>query len=137
VGTWRVPSLTAADAIAAFAPGVGGASPPLPSGAFRSRLSHQDARAPRPHRARLLPRRLPPLPPPARHAKLPPRRRGIMVCRRLPRRLPFLPKAHRRRNTYLLFTSLNVSPLLMKEPSGFHKPNHKLVSVVAVGDLER
>jgi hypothetical protein len=41
-------------AITAFTLGVGGASPPLPSDAFHSRLSHRDAQSPCPHRARLL-----------------------------------------------------------------------------------
>jgi hypothetical protein len=47
--------LTDVDAIADLALGGSGASLPLPSGFFRSRLPHRDARATRPHRARLLP----------------------------------------------------------------------------------
>jgi hypothetical protein len=57
--SWRVSFLTTADAIAALTFGVGAASPLLLSDPFHIRLSHRDARAPRPHRTRL--------PPPARH----------------------------------------------------------------------
>jgi hypothetical protein len=110
---WFTPggdSLTAVDAISAPAPDDGGASPPLPSDPFCVCLSHRDARAPLHCCARLLPRRLPRLPPPTRHPKLPPRRWEIMVCKRIPWRLPLLPEAHRRCNKYILLISFYVSP---------------------------
>ena len=93
-----LPSLTATDAVVTPSAGGGSASPPPASSAIRSRLPRRDAVVPRSRSARLLPRRLPPLPAPAGHPPVPPRRRGFLVRRRIPRGLPLLPQANRTRN---------------------------------------
>jgi hypothetical protein len=130
VGTWRVPSLTAADAIAARRRRRITAAtirrlpqPPISPGRLGSSLAFSRVAFPRF---------------PTRTYR--PDAEGLWSAGVFLGDSPlssFLPEAHRRRNKYLLFTSLYVTPLLMKEPSGFHKPSHKLLSVVAVGDLER
>lgn len=99
--TWRsLPFLTAADAVVTPAAGDGGgaASPPPACSALRARLPRCDADVHLSRSARLLPRRLPPLPTPSGHPPVPPRRRGLLVRRRISRGFPLLPQANRTRN---------------------------------------